>query len=419
VRVLTVGNMYPPHHLGGYELVWQDSVRHLRAAGHEVRVLTTSFRRDDPAVGEDDPDSDVHRELGWYWRDHDWPRFGLPARLRLERRNAEILERHLAELRPDAVGWWAMGGLSLSLIERVRSAGIPAAGFVCDEWMVYGPRVDAWLRFARLPVIGPLTGRLAGIPTRVRFSDVGPWLFPSETLRRKSAEPWGLADTAVVHQGVDRRVFAPEEPSPWSWRLLYVGRIDPRKGIDLAVRALRELPREASLEVVGGGDSRHLDELRKLARGEGVAERVGFHPPEPQVRLRERYAHADALVFPVRWEEPWGLVPLEAMSVGTPVVASGRGGSGEYLEDGLNCLTFDPDLGPGALAERLGRLAGDEALRRRLREGGLRTSEAFPADAFNRGVESTLSSVAVPLRRPAGRVPPPASGSVSGSGRSS
>ena len=47
------------------------------------------------------------------------------------------------------------------------------------------------------------------------------------------------------------------------------------------------------------------------------------------------------VLFPVRWEEPWGLVPLEAMAVGTPVVASGRGGSAEYLRDGENCLLFD------------------------------------------------------------------------------
>ena len=59
VRVLTVGNMYPPHHHGGYELVWESAVEHLRARGHEVRVLTTDTRTD--TVETDGPD--VHREL--------------------------------------------------------------------------------------------------------------------------------------------------------------------------------------------------------------------------------------------------------------------------------------------------------------------------------------------------------------------
>src|ERR1700736_5501624 len=83
VRVLTVGNMYPPHHTGGYELVWRAAVEHLRAAGHEVRVLTTDHHT---AAGETDGPG-IHRELRWYWRDHRYPRRGLLACLRVERHN--------------------------------------------------------------------------------------------------------------------------------------------------------------------------------------------------------------------------------------------------------------------------------------------------------------------------------------------
>jgi hypothetical protein len=67
VRILCVGNMYPPHHLGGYELVWQGAVAALRAGGHDVRVLTTDHRLPETEAG-DEPD--LHRELLWYWRDH-------------------------------------------------------------------------------------------------------------------------------------------------------------------------------------------------------------------------------------------------------------------------------------------------------------------------------------------------------------
>src|SRR5690348_4710410 len=118
--------MYPPHHLGGYELVWHGSVRALRAAGHEVRVLTTDFRLD--GTGEDE-DSDVHRDLQWYWRDHQFPRLRRHARARLERRNAAALARNLDAFAPDVVAWWSMGGMSLSLISQVARAGLPAAAF--------------------------------------------------------------------------------------------------------------------------------------------------------------------------------------------------------------------------------------------------------------------------------------------------
>src|SRR3954453_14962301 len=136
--------MYPPHHLGGYELVWQSAVRALRRAGFDVRVLTTDYRSpEDPADAED---ADVHRELRWYWRDHRFPRLTPWRRARLERSNAETLRRHLEDFRPDAVAWWSMGGMSLSLIEQVARASVPAAAFVHDDWLLYGPDVDQWMR---------------------------------------------------------------------------------------------------------------------------------------------------------------------------------------------------------------------------------------------------------------------------------
>src|SRR5581483_5286466 len=130
------------------------------------------------------------------------------------------------------------------------------------------------------------------------------------------------------------------------------------------------------------------------AAAEEVYGRVRFLPVESRETLREHYARADALLFPVRWDEPWGLVPLEAMAVGTPVIASGRGGSGEYLEDGANCLIFDPDGGAEALAARVMELAGDEELRARLRAGGEATSAEIPSDGFIAAAERTLSRAA-------------------------
>jgi glycosyltransferase involved in cell wall biosynthesis len=189
-----------------------------------------------------------------------------------------------------------------------------------------------------------------------------------------------LRGARVAHPGVDLDLFAEAPRPPWRWRFLCLGRIDPRKGVDTAVRALAELPEEATLAVVGGGDEEHLGELRALAAELGLGERVSF-ARRPRGELPAAYAAADALLFPVRWEEPWGLVPLEAMAVGCPVVATGTGGSGEYLRDGENCLIFERDR-PAALAAAVRRLAGDEALRARLRVGGLATARSHPDHAY-------------------------------------
>ena len=397
MRVLAIGNMYPPHDLGGgYEITWRSWVAHTRKQGDTVRVLTTDWRR--PGLSpEAENDEDVHRDLRWYWRDHEFPKMGIRERIRIERRNAEVLEHQLAEFKPDAVAWWGMGGMSLSLIERVRRTGLPAVGVVGDEWLRWGPRADAWTRpFRNRPRLGALAERMTGLPARPDLARAALWLFNSETVRANALEGNPkLERTAVAHPGIDEQLFA--EPAPereWEWRLLYLGRMDRRKGVHLAIEALAELPPAASLVLQGAGDDEYIDELSDLAKRIGVAERVTFSAA-PRDQIPTVYAAADAVLFPVQWDEPWGLVPLEAMSVGRPVVATGTGGSGEYLTDGENCLIFSPRDSAGALAETLKKLASSDELRNRIRERGLSTAARFTETGYNEAIRSALETTVV------------------------
>lgn len=392
LRILSVGNLYPPRHLGGYELVWQAAVRGLRRAGHDVRVVTTTTSLGGLGrAGADPPeeDPDVHRELRWYWHAHRFPRMTLGRRLRLERHNHEVLGRHLAELHPDVVSWWHMGGMSLSLVERVRRLGIPALGWVNDDWLIYGPRVDAWTRVARRA--GPLAGgaeRVLGVPTELRLDTAARWVFCSDVTRQATLRHRPrLADTAVLHQGAAGE-FAPAPPRAWGGRLLYVGRLDPRKGVATLLGALDALP-GATLRVVGDGDPAEVSRLR--ARADPA--RVDFAGPLPRRDLPAAYAGADAVVFPVEWSEPYGLVPLEAMAVGRPVVATGLGGSAEYLEHEVNALLF-PAGDAEALAVAVRRLAADPELRGRLRAGGLRTAARLTEAAWTAAVVAEHEAVA-------------------------
>ena len=355
--------MYPPHHLGGYELVWQAAVRALRAAGHEVTVLTTIERF---SSGEGKPeDPGVHRELQWYWRDHEFPRLSPGQRLALERHNHRVLGRHLDALSPDVVSWWAMGGMSQSLIERVRRSRLPAIGWVNDDWLVYGPLVDQWLKLWKVP--GRIVPAVGGIPTRVDLRRQTRWVFCSEVVRSAADRArGGLEDTAVCHQGVSPD-FTFVEPQPWQGRLLYAGRIDERKGIGTLIDAVAKVP-EVTLRVIGDGDAEELARLRGRA-----GERVRFDPGVSRAELAAAYAAADAVVFPVEWGEPWGLVPLEAMAVGRPVVATGTGGSAEYLADGDNAALFRPGDVDG-LRARIAELAASPSLRERLHAGGRETA---------------------------------------------
>ena len=404
VRVLTVGNMYPPHHFGGYELVWRAAVEHLRGRGHEVRVVTTDTR-----TGSLEPDdADVHRELRWHLRDGEFDALGMRERARLARHNHRVLRRHLAELRPDVVAWWSMGGLTLTLLEEVRRRGLPAVAFVHDEWLDYGRLVDPWSRtFAgpRRRWLAPAGELLSGVPATVRLRDAATYVFVSDYTRRQAlGKGIDLARTGVAHSGIDAAFLDPAPEQPWRWRLLYVGRLDPRKGVDTAVRALAQLPPEARLEVIGGWDEREERRLRALALELGVTDRVTFAGQRNRDELFAAYGDADVVLFPVVWNEPWGLVPLEAMARGRPVVATGRGGSGEYLVDGDNALLFEAE-DAGALAAAVRRLAADDELRARLRAGGLATAprhtEAELNDAVERAVLEAAGAPVAPDATPA------------------
>jgi glycogen synthase len=375
--------MYPPHHAGGYEVMWQTAMARARELGHQVRVVTSDYRA--PGVtAETDPD--VHRTLRWYWDldRYEFPELSPLERLRLERHNARELQRHLHEFRPDVVSWWSMGAMSLSLIERVRRKGIPAAFVVHDDWLVYGPGFDQWLRMwrGRRLMLAPLAERLLGLPTRVSVERAGTFVFNSRYTRDTAARTGlDLGDARVVYPGIEADLRDELPSRAWEWRLLYIGRLDQQKGIDTAVEALAHLPAQATLEVWGTGNQDYTSQMRSLAGQLGLDDRVSFRGWAGPADRLGAYERADVVLFPVRWQEPFGLVPIEAMGLGRPVVSTARGGSAEFLRDGENALVSEPGDAQG-LAGAITRLASDPQLRERLLRGGRLTAAEHTIERF-------------------------------------
>ena len=359
----------------------------LRARGHDITVLTTTLRLPDvdsePRVEQV---QGVRRELSFYWDDHHILNPPLRRRLAMERANQAALRKAIAETRPEVVSAWNMGAMSLGLLTSVIETGLPLVLSICDEWPVYGPHVDAWTRlFLGRPRLGSAVQRFTGLPTTL--ADLGrnaAFLYISDTIRRKveGASPWRPRVASVVYNGIDPDDFPPAPPGerPWRWRLLYAGRIDERKGIHVAVEALARLPATATLDVDGRGDPAYIARLRDLSRRLGLDARVRF-ATTPRRTLKDRYRDSDVVVFPTIWHEPFGLVPVEAMACRTPVVATGTGGSGEFLVDRMNCLLVPP-RDAAALAMAVERLAGDTPLRNGLLEGGSRTAAELTVDRF-------------------------------------
>ena len=376
-RILVLTNLYPPHHFGGYELSCRDVVELWRRWGHEVTVLTSSTVRPgvtSPAEGR----SDVRRELHISFDGRELQTWPATKRLAYERHNQRCLRDALDELRPDVVSVWHMAGMSLSMLHRMLWRHSRIVGVVCDEWPAYVERTDQWMRLWRLfPLVWRPVAKLSGVPTG--YPDVGSgasFCFVSNDLRDRCLKKsrWYFPRSTVTYSGINTDEFPIIRRggrADWSWKLKTAGRLDPRKGFDTAIEALALLPSESRLEILSSADAPYRLELEQIARRLGVAGRVTFSTTD-RAGVRAAFMEADAVIFPSVWEEPFGLIPLESMACGTPVAASGTGGSAEFLADGYNCVLFKPG-DPAGLSQALGRLATSAELRETLCASGYAT----------------------------------------------
>ena len=178
----------------------------------------------------------------------------------------------------------------------------------------------------------------------------------------------------IVPPGVDHSVFFPDDAGARAGSgsdstvgrvLLFVGRIQPLKGVGMAVRCLAELDDPAAMLLVVGGPSGpdghdELARVQALAHELGVAANVRFVPPQPHTRLAEFYRAAEVCIVPSR-AESFGLVALEAAACGTPVVAASVGGLRSLVDDGTTGFLVD-SRDPAAYAAPVATLLDDPQL---------------------------------------------------------
>jgi glycosyltransferase involved in cell wall biosynthesis len=191
---------------------------------------------------------------------------------------------------------------------------------------------------------------------------------------------------SIAPCGVDLELFSsggPADVPARSHRILSVGRLVPRKGVDLVIRALPYLLKEGfddvELLIVGGGaDEGGQDpearRLMDLARDLGVAAHVELRGQVPREAMPGIFRSADAVVC-TPWYEPFGIVPLEAMACGVPVVAAAVGGLTDSVVDqgtGLHVPPKDPE----AIADAIGTLLASPDLRTKLGQAGERRAKA-------------------------------------------
>lgn len=191
----------------------------------------------------------------------------------------------------------------------------------------------------------------------------------------------------VIAPGVDLDLFRPTDRDEARDRLginesnvvLYVGRLEPLKGVDILVRAVAELEMAGNTRLlIVGGDLKAdplAGRLRGLACSLGIADNVTFAGAVPQSELPTYYGAADVMVLPSHYES-FGLVALEAMACGTPVVVSRVGGLKTFVRNGESGYLV-PWRCPDPFAEQIEVMLANPSLRRAMGTRALATARGM------------------------------------------
>lgn len=382
MRVLYCTDTWPPQ-VNGVSVVTALSVDGLRARGWETHVIAPRY-----------PDA----------------AYGAPATPHAPAvRHATARPRATHPSETSGLGITSISSAPLPVYSDVRLAAPDIAG-ISDAIARFRPDLVHCATEFVIGRLGQLAALRAGIPVVTSFhTDFGryaaaygvPWLagsvrrylgrfhararrtYTPSTASRDEVRRLGARDVELWGRGVDTRVFTPERRSAelrrWlglngAFTVLYAGRLAPEKSVDMVLdgfnRAAAARP-DLSLRLVIAGAGPSERQLRAHANGETTW--LGYL--DRTTDLPALYASTDCFAF-ASTTETLGLVVLEAMASGLPVVAVPAGGVNDHLRDRVNGLAV-PSMDAAGFADAIVALADDGVLRQRLVKGALITARAL------------------------------------------
>lgn len=214
----------------------------------------------------------------------------------------------------------------------------------------------------------------------------------SQSMRQELIQS-GIAARKITVLAPIPKSIANIKPVPLSKALeiLYVGQVIRGKGVDLLLKAFKKIKLNAKMTIVGSGN--HLDECVALAKQLGISDRVKFCGWVNHTELNQYYEAAQIVAVPSRWPEPFGMVGIEAMARGRPVVAFDTGGIGDWLQDGVTGLLCEPG-NTDSMAIQMQRLLIDEDARAAMSEQARRrVTEEFTHEGFINGISDQVRRV--------------------------
>ena len=388
LRVLICSNLWPPHVIGGAELVAHAQARALAEAGHEVRVF----------AGRVSPGSRRHAAVDergalpttWIAL---WPHDLTNATWDPDAPEVrDAFGRVLDAFAPDLVHMHNVVGLAATLVDECRARGVPAVMTLHDYWGICFKNTmvkndGALCRRAGFDCLDcretlTLGGRSTSVVERNArvlrsLRAVDRLVAPSRHLADRYVASGVDADAiTVLPNGIDTARFAagPDRGEPLT--LGFLGYLGAHKGVAHLLRALAEraVPPDVQLRIVGDGEDR--GRLESLARELALGARVTFHGRVPNADVPSMYQRIDALVVPSIWPENSPVTITEAMASSLPVIASDVGGIGELVAHGVTGLLVPPGVAR-ALARAIAELRAAPERRREMGRRGRARIEAL------------------------------------------
>jgi phosphatidylinositol alpha-mannosyltransferase len=351
---------------GGVQVHVRELSAHLRALGHAVLVLapgTTRGERDDVVI--------VGRAIPVRGN-------GSVARIAFGPQVARVVGRALREFQPDVIHVHEPLVPSVSMHTVLRANAPVVATFHSN---VGRERTSSlWFRLA-VPMIRPVWNKLA---RRIAVS---------EAARHSVCSRMGDGNLVIVPNGVDVARFADAAPAqlPPGRSLLFVGRLEERKGFPVALDAFAELARgyrDLRMLVIGDGSERTA--VDRLAPD--VRSRVEMLGRVDDDGLASYLKAADLYIGPALGGESFGIVLAEAMAAGKPIVASDIDGYRDVARDGLEALLVPPGDVPGLVAA-VREVLDDQRLAQSLGSSGAQRAREFDWDHVSRRILAVYHDV--------------------------
>lgn len=382
LSVLLVTNLFPPQELGGYGRMMWEFAHGLIARGHRVQVLTsdvTEFGKA-PVADELEMEHHVSRTLqlaGTWVGGRAVPITDRTELARRLRDNAVRIQSAAAQCRADFVLAGNLDFLGPTLVRPLLDRRLPVLHAVANANPGYAP---------------------ADLPRDTHYWIAGCSDWNTDAIKQAGYAPARL-ETLYPGARVDRffRLFLPDTSR---LRLCYASLMLPYKGADTFVRALARL-HEAGLdfeaEIAGDApDAKFRAEMAELVRTRGLADKVRFTGFLDRRGLAALFARSNVLVFPSRFQEPFGISQVEALAAGLVVVSSGTGGAREIIRDRVDGLLFN--AGDDAdLANKLTLLARSPDTMARLQRQGQARAMTYSVSNSVRKIEALAAEMHIGL----------------------